>query len=77
MRIGRATCRSPTRSAQGWPTTRRSTHIPAIIKFYLSEEPILPNVEIYLLGNPSHRRYVLEHLDSLVKAVGESGGYGC
>ena len=52
-------------------------YIPAIIKFYLSEEPILPNVETYLLGNPSHRRYVLEHLDSLVvKAVGESGGYG-
>jgi uncharacterized circularly permuted ATP-grasp superfamily protein len=52
-------------------------YIPAIIKFYLSEEPILPNVETYLLGNPSHRRYVLEHLDTLVvKAVGESGGYG-
>ena len=52
-------------------------YIPAIIKFYLSEEPILPNVETYLLGNPSHRQYVLEHLDSLVvKAVGESGGYG-
>ena len=52
-------------------------YIPAIIKFYLSEEPILPNVETYLLGNPSDRAYALEHLDSLVvKAVGESGGYG-
>ena len=52
-------------------------YIPAIIRFYLSEEPILPNVETYLLGNPSDRQYVLEHLDSLVvKAVGESGGYG-
>src|SRR3954462_3454986 len=52
-------------------------YIPAIIRFYLSEEPILDNVQTYLLGNPSHRRYVLEHLDSLVvKAVGESGGYG-
>jgi uncharacterized circularly permuted ATP-grasp superfamily protein len=52
-------------------------YIPAIIKFYLSEEPILPNVETYLLGNPSDRRYVIERLDSLVvKAVGESGGYG-
>jgi uncharacterized circularly permuted ATP-grasp superfamily protein len=52
-------------------------YIPAIIEFYLSEEPILSNVETYLLGNASHRRYVLEHLDSLVvKAVGESGGYG-
>lgn len=52
-------------------------YIPAIVRFYLSEEPILENVETYLLGDPSHRRYVLEHLDSLVvKAVGESGGYG-
>jgi uncharacterized circularly permuted ATP-grasp superfamily protein len=52
-------------------------YIPAIIRFYLSEEAILPNVETYLLSNPSDRRYVIEHLDSLVvKAVGESGGYG-
>ncbi len=52
-------------------------YIPAIIKFYMSEEPILANVETYLLSNPSERQYVLEHLDSLVvKAVGESGGYG-
>jgi uncharacterized circularly permuted ATP-grasp superfamily protein len=52
-------------------------YIPAIIRFYLSEEPILQNVETYLLGNTSDRQYVLEHLDSLVvKAVGESGGYG-
>jgi len=51
--------------------------IPAIIRFYLSEEPILSNVETYLLANPSDRKYVLEHLDELVvKAVGESGGYG-
>jgi uncharacterized circularly permuted ATP-grasp superfamily protein len=52
-------------------------YVPAIIRFYLSEEPILPNVETYLLADPSHRRYVLEHLDTLVvKTVGESGGYG-
>jgi uncharacterized circularly permuted ATP-grasp superfamily protein len=51
--------------------------IPAIIRFYLSEEPILANVETYLLANPSERSYALEHLDSLVvKEVGESGGYG-
>jgi uncharacterized circularly permuted ATP-grasp superfamily protein len=43
----------------------------------MSEEPILANVDTYLLSNPSDRQYVLEHLDSLVvKAVGESGGYG-
>ena len=52
-------------------------YLPAIIRFYLSEDPILDNVQTYLLANPSDRRYVLEHLDSLVvKAVGESGGYG-
>jgi uncharacterized circularly permuted ATP-grasp superfamily protein len=52
-------------------------YLPAIIRFYLSEEPILSNVDTYLCGNASDRQYVLEHLDSLVvKAVGESGGYG-
>jgi uncharacterized circularly permuted ATP-grasp superfamily protein len=52
-------------------------YIPQIIRFYLSEAPILDNVETYLLADPAQRQYVLEHLDSLVvKAVGESGGYG-
>jgi uncharacterized circularly permuted ATP-grasp superfamily protein len=52
-------------------------YVPAIIRYYLSEEPILDNVETYLLGDESQRKYVLEHLEELVvKAVGESGGYG-
>jgi uncharacterized circularly permuted ATP-grasp superfamily protein len=52
-------------------------YVPAIIRYYLNEEPILPNVETYLLSDEEQRRYVLEHLDELVvKAVGESGGYG-
>jgi uncharacterized circularly permuted ATP-grasp superfamily protein len=52
-------------------------YVPAIIRFYLGEEPILANVDTYLLAHPSDRRYVLEQLDQLVvKAVGESGGYG-
>src|SRR5262245_30486155 len=52
-------------------------YVPAIIRFYLSEEPILPNVQTYLLGNGSDRAYVLEHLAEVVgTAVGESGGYG-
>jgi uncharacterized circularly permuted ATP-grasp superfamily protein len=52
-------------------------YVPAIIKFYLGEDPILPNVETYLLGNDVDRAYALEHLGELVvKAVGESGGYG-
>ena len=52
-------------------------YVPAIIRYYLGEEPILANVETYLTGDDQQRRYVLEHLDRLVvKAVGESGGYG-
>jgi len=52
-------------------------YVPAIIRYYLQEEPILQNVETYLLTDDVQRSYVLEHLDSLVvKAVGESGGYG-
>ena len=51
-------------------------YVPAVIKYYLGEEPILPNVHTYLLSDKSQRDYVLEHLDQLVvKAVGESGGY--
>ena len=52
-------------------------YVPAIIRYYLDEEAILPNVETYLLSDESQRNYVLERLDQLVvKAVGESGGYG-
>jgi uncharacterized circularly permuted ATP-grasp superfamily protein len=52
-------------------------YVPAIIRFYLGEEPILSNVETYLLSDKGQRDYVLDHLDELVvKAVGESGGYG-
>ncbi|MFP4440194.1 MAG: circularly permuted type 2 ATP-grasp protein [Chloroflexaceae bacterium] len=52
-------------------------YVPTIIRYYLAEEPILPNVETYLLSDASQRQYVLEHLEELVvKAVGESGGYG-
>ena len=52
-------------------------YVPAIIRYYLGEDAIIPNVETYLLTDTSQQRYVLEHLDKLVvKAVGESGGYG-
>ena len=52
-------------------------YVPAIISYYLGEEPILPNVETFLLTDDSQRLYALEHLQELVvKAVGESGGYG-
>lgn len=52
-------------------------YVPALIRFYLSEEPILPNVPTYLCSVPADQQYVLEHLDQLVvKPVNESGGYG-
>ncbi len=51
--------------------------VPEMIKFYLGEDPILPNVETYLLGDPVQCQHVLAHLERyVVKAVGESGGYG-
>lgn len=52
-------------------------YVPKAIRYYLNEDPILPNVETYILEDKSQRGYVLENLDKLVvKAVGESGGYG-
>ena len=52
-------------------------YVPKMIRYYLNEDPILPNVETYLLGEEKERRHVLANLDKLVvKAVGESGGYG-
>lgn len=52
-------------------------YVPKIIHYYLGEEPVLPNVKTYLLSDKSDRDFVLENLDELVvKAVGESGGYG-
>jgi uncharacterized circularly permuted ATP-grasp superfamily protein len=52
-------------------------YVPAIIRYYLGEEPILDNVETYLCSESASRQHVLENLDKLVvKAVGESGGYG-
>jgi uncharacterized circularly permuted ATP-grasp superfamily protein len=52
-------------------------YVPSIIKYYLSEEPVLQNVKTYILTEPASRQHVLQNLDKLViKAVGESGGYG-
>ena len=52
-------------------------HVPAMIRYYLDEEPIIENVPTYLCARPDDRRYVLEHLEQLVvKSVAEAGGYG-
>ncbi len=51
--------------------------VPQIIKYYLGEDAILPNVPTYLASNPTELTYILANLDKLVvKAANESGGYG-
>ncbi len=53
------------------------TFVPALIRFFLDEEPILPNVPTYRCGDPGDLAYVLAHLDELVtKPANEAGGYG-
>ncbi|HEV3271900.1 MAG TPA: circularly permuted type 2 ATP-grasp protein [Candidatus Methylacidiphilales bacterium] len=52
-------------------------YVPDMIKFYLSEEPILANVPTYLASNPKECEYIVSHLEKLVvKSANESGGYG-
>ncbi|HUB70085.1 MAG TPA: circularly permuted type 2 ATP-grasp protein [Acidimicrobiales bacterium] len=52
-------------------------YVPALIRYYLDEEPIIPNVPTWLCHLEDHRRYVLSHLDEMVvKPANESGGYG-
>ncbi len=52
-------------------------YMPRIIRYYLSEEPILANVETNICREPEGLKKTLDHLDELVtKPVGESGGYG-
>ena len=51
--------------------------VPKIIRYYLDEDPILPNVATYLCAVDEDRLYVLDHLETLVvKTVDGSGGYG-
>lgn len=51
--------------------------VPKMIKYYLGEEPILHNAPTYLPFYEEDRKYVLDHLETLVvKDVAEAGGYG-
>lgn len=51
--------------------------VPQIIKYYLDQEPLIPNVPSYLCMFEDDRKYVLDNLDKLVvKPANESGGYG-
>jgi len=51
--------------------------VPEMIRYFLGEDPILPQVDTYICAKDQDRTYVLDHLDQLVvKAVDEAGGYG-
>ena len=52
-------------------------YVTDFIRYYLGEEPILPNVETYVMWEPDQRAEAFERLDEMViKPVGESGGHG-
>ncbi|MEJ2328775.1 MAG: circularly permuted type 2 ATP-grasp protein [Gammaproteobacteria bacterium] len=52
-------------------------YVPEMIRYYLDQDPILPNVPTWLCEREEERAYVLDHLDELVvKPANESGGYG-
>jgi uncharacterized circularly permuted ATP-grasp superfamily protein len=53
------------------------TYVPAMIKYYLDEDPILPNVPSYMCSDKQQMKHVLENMENLVvKPADESGGYG-
>src|SRR3954462_12624360 len=52
-------------------------YMPRVIRYYLDQAPVLPNVETHICREPESLRYTLDYLDRLVvKPVGEAGGYG-
>lgn len=51
--------------------------VPKMIKYYLDQEPIIPNVPTYLASEEADKKHIMENLPKLVvKAANESGGYG-
>ena len=51
--------------------------VPRMIKYYLDQEPLIPNVPTYLANEEADKIFILENLEKLVvKAANESGGYG-
>ena len=51
--------------------------VPRMIKYYLDQEPIIPNVPTYLASEEADMKFIMENLSKLVvKAANESGGYG-
>ena len=53
------------------------TYVPEMIRYYLAEEPILPNVPSFTLSDKKQLQHVIKNIESLVvKPANESGGYG-
>ncbi len=53
------------------------SYVPDIIKYYLDQDPLIPNVPTYRCINKPERDYVIANIDKLVvKPANESGGYG-
>jgi len=53
------------------------TYVPDMIRYYLGEDPILPNVPSFMCSDKIHRQHVLQNIENLVvKPANESGGYG-
>ncbi len=51
--------------------------VPDLIRYYLEEEPLIPNVPTYRCMYEDERNYVIDHIEELViKPANESGGYG-
>jgi hypothetical protein len=52
-------------------------YVPKLIKYYLDQDPILPNVQTYLASEMTDRKFILDNIKKLVvKAANEAGGYG-
>jgi len=53
------------------------SYVPAMIRYYLNEEPVLKNVPTYQLGKQEEREHVFANIEQMViKKTNGSGGYG-
>jgi uncharacterized circularly permuted ATP-grasp superfamily protein len=52
-------------------------YVPAMVRYYLNEEPLLPNVDTLDMNDPDSRKHVFDNLSRMViKRTNQSGGYG-
>jgi uncharacterized circularly permuted ATP-grasp superfamily protein len=64
--------------AMAWQMIKRcNAYVPELIKYYLNEEQILPNVPTYQMVDEEARNYVFDNIENMViKRTNQSGGYG-